>query len=693
MLDTVSCAFSLQKFDVEGILGASEAGSEIYAFNPGMIDSFFRRAAIMTLLKAKAKSLFSDLPPVERIVYNNCAESANSAVALAKCLLKLMKVRDYATENKVLSSSRPLFMPDSKEMSPDIHGSNPREDISVFGQWKRVIIDIANSFIQFASWPKQTSADPTAGNDRRPNERIVVDRSLNEDHHRPSNTLCSSAVMPSNTYTGTNYSLLRRKLLLKSHREKDANFARIKKSIPEAKILRNIENMKKLHQYISMANRYNSYVKRTTEHNVKFLKSLPSFSGSMFDIRDKSVTFARSLTENLEQIFRQSQLQKFSILSPRVFSIFPSHSNDQAGDDAKVRILSPELFSFYNNSGFLSLPQLFGLASMDERESLEWIDLIVAMSGAGRSIQKLLEKHRDEINLLKHNLYPAVLKMERRDRKWERTRRSLTPAQRMSLREQNYVFLNTGQQRLVYGNTNNAISYGNEIDKEKRLEREIKSLANLEFGEGGMPTRIGGESPDTEDGRIPQAHVLSPRAFIAAILSPLALGAKILSPAAFRAEILSPEALSAYVLTPEAFITEILSPCVLETRVASPKAMVLQILSPDAGGLRIASPESGGVIVLSPNILSPRINSSQSYIVEVLSPNILGGELHSDENEDLEFGGLARIIGPFGTHENEKHDHSSHTNHNYQSHGSHDSPAEDDQSSHTIHALEPHNQK
>ena len=88
---------------------------------------------------------------------------------------------------------------------------------------------------------------------------------------------------------------------------------------------------------------------------------------------------------------------------------------------------------------------------MDEKESLEWLDLILEMSGTGRSIQKLLNRHRDEINLLEHNLYPAILKMERRDRKWERIRRSLTPAQKMALKKQNYVFLDTGQQRIIYG--------------------------------------------------------------------------------------------------------------------------------------------------------------------------------------------------------------------------------------------------
>ncbi|KAI1711516.1 CRE-MLTN-13 protein [Ditylenchus destructor] len=117
---------------------------------------------------------------------------------------------------------------------------------------------------------------------------------------------------------------------------------------------------------------------------------------------------------------------------------------------------------------------------MDEKEPLEWIDLILEMSGTGRSIQKLLDKHVEEINLLEHNLYPGILKMERRDRKWERMRRSLTPAQKTTLREQSYVFLNSEQQRLIYGETDSTITYGNQINKEKHLEKEIESIASLE---------------------------------------------------------------------------------------------------------------------------------------------------------------------------------------------------------------------
>ncbi|KAI1714383.1 moulting cycle domain-containing protein [Ditylenchus destructor] len=752
------------KFSIEDILGSSDSNSEKYAFNPEKIDSFFRHAALMTLLKAKAKTLLADLPRVERVVYNDCAENANSPLAMSKCLLKLIKIRDYGAENRLLPSSRHFFGPNNDEISPNVYGypreTSTEEYLSLFGQWKRVVTNIAYSFMPFKSWPKHIPTEQLTANRRTLNESITDKNSSKEGYHRPSYAIYPSPSMPSTRNNSTYYSLLRRKLLLKSYGEKDVSFIRRKKSIPERKILRNFDNMKKLQRYISMANRYNSYMKRTTEHNVKFLKSLPSFSGSMFEVRDKSTIFAQSLADKIEQIFRQFHFQKFSILSPRMFSIFPSHSKHQNGEDAKSRIMSPELFSFHNNSGFLPLPQLFGLTSMDEKESLEWIDLILEMSGTGRSIQKLLDKHIDEINMLEHNLYPAILKMERRDRKWERMKRSLTPSQKTTLREQSYVFLNTGQQRLIYGVTDNGMTYGNEIDKEKHLEKEIESLASLEYvlqrlprsannnsngtiakdtivgGEGAEPSHIGGESPDTEHGSIPQIvaltpwalenrfggvilegiflsphafaaeiispelltlHVLSPRAFIAAILSPLALGAKILSPAAFRAEILSPEALSAYILTPEAFITEILSPCVLETRIVSPKAMVLQVLSPVAGGPRIASPESGGVIVLSPNILSPRINSTESYIVEVLSPHILGGEHHSHENERTEFGGLVRILGPPGAHEShhhhdthESHDHNSHDSHNHESHGSHDSHAGHEQKSPTSNNQDSH---
>uniref|UniRef100_A0A1I8C1Z9 Uncharacterized protein n=1 Tax=Meloidogyne hapla TaxID=6305 RepID=A0A1I8C1Z9_MELHA len=150
--------------------------------------------------------------------------------------------------------------------------------------------------------------------------------------------------------------------------------------------------------------------------------------------------------------------------------------------------------------------------------------------------------------------------------------------------------------------------------------------------------------------------VASPSAFIAAILSPLALTARITSPSAFRSQILSPEALSAYLLSPDVFLAEILSPAVMQTRVLSPKALFVQILSPMLASPRLASPQLGGLVVLSPNFLSPRINSHEGLQVEILSPHILGGEHEGLEGDRwtidgathyIGFPGLQPINGPF----------------------------------------------
>ena len=93
-----------------------------------------------------------------------------------------------------------------------------------------------------------------------------------------------------------------------------------------------------------------------------------------------------------------------------------------------------------------------------------------------------------------------------------------------------------------------------------------------------------------------QMDVLSPRAFIAGIFSPVVMAARIISPAAFRTMILSPITLNFWLMTPEAFMAKILAPKAVDLRVLSPESFSFIVLSPGERGERVQPTRRGAIV-------------------------------------------------------------------------------------------------
>ncbi|CAK5056693.1 unnamed protein product [Meloidogyne enterolobii] len=69
-----------------------------YLLSIDNVDKLFKRAAIFTMLKAKARASLSEVPQVERILFNQCLSEYKqeqlTPVIYAKCLVKLIKAKN-----------------------------------------------------------------------------------------------------------------------------------------------------------------------------------------------------------------------------------------------------------------------------------------------------------------------------------------------------------------------------------------------------------------------------------------------------------------------------------------------------------------------------------------------------------------------------------------------------------------------
>uniref|UniRef100_A0A915DJ18 Uncharacterized protein n=1 Tax=Ditylenchus dipsaci TaxID=166011 RepID=A0A915DJ18_9BILA len=88
-------------------------------------------------------------------------------------------------------------------------------------------------------------------------------------------------------------------------------------------------------------------------------QAVSPLTNSKFELHDDSMGSVEQLGTEVQNILQASGVdpRKFSILSPKILSIFGSESGDR---HKRPGLLSPELLSFTHNSGLLSLPQVLG---------------------------------------------------------------------------------------------------------------------------------------------------------------------------------------------------------------------------------------------------------------------------------------------------------------------------------------------
>uniref|UniRef100_A0A0N4ZBH4 Uncharacterized protein n=1 Tax=Parastrongyloides trichosuri TaxID=131310 RepID=A0A0N4ZBH4_PARTI len=479
-------------------------------------------------------------------------------------------------------------------------------------------------------------------------------------------------------------------VILRRPKRSLSNNEELEKNMPT-----HLKNIVRLEKYQEMCDYVKAYFERINNENtnvlyryhnpvkIKTIKENPS-KKTTNDIIGNIINIVNNFTLSKE---------KFSILSPKLFSILPQCKSNKCKESKKI--LSPNLFSFYAKDGLFSLPSLMENAFDNKVEVYQWLNTLLELSGASKTLEIAITELEPNIKEMENIIYPNILKLEAMEKLNKKIYATFDSKQEIEFDKLGYTFL-TPEQLSLKKTNEELLNYEKMIqmsreDHERQLENDIKFLALDEnmsqkwsMGNQFLNIRIKratsisttNDPLDDYEGHhhsgffqvfkpsaflnvvgspivfeslalSPHAFIseilnpefgivstLSPRAFIATILSPNALYSRILQPGFFRAEVLSPRALTSWVLSPEFFITEVLSPKFLEAKILSPEIFAIQILSPRIIAPHVVSSENFALLVLSPSILSPSVLGKDHMIVEVLSPHLLGGSHEEDSSEN-----------------------------------------------------------
>ncbi|KAI6197235.1 Moulting cycle MLT-10-like protein family-containing protein [Aphelenchoides besseyi] len=698
--------------------------SEEYLLQADKIDLFFQRAALMAVLKAKARRLINSVDYADSVVYLQCAANAKTPVTLAQCVVSLMLQRDrkQAETNTVTEDPwQTNWFRELKRLLWPSADTGQRSNVDssrgstiyaplVDSEKQRLVNRFRDDIHRLVKTKHDEEEEHTTSHSRRlfaappiqprPTTRPFSQRvSSTTENSEPEPKTRWPAGMPHESGKLANF--LRRRDLFSSQQNR-------RKRSTDNQTLKfpNIQNLRRIEKFFAQSSKCASYVRRLQEANGRFLRKLNT--GIRFDAKPE-----RSLPEQLKSeldtllapLLANRTFSRFSILSPRFLSFFP----ETISSPDRPSLLSPSLLGFHDNGNLFALPRLLKMATSDDSETLQWIELLMQWSGVGNELSRFLERSAHELHRIETEVYPRILRLESWERRFKTAMRTVSSKQEEEMKKFGYAFLERRQANRLFRKTEAApYAYLTAEQRERQWESRIKEIARLNLTEEHFlnkrqaPPYNSGNPNDGIGYRHEQLHlltpyifvnhlndsavleglilsphamiteilhpelltydVLSPRAMIATIISPQALVSRTLSPAAFRAEILSPTALYAYTLSPEALITKILSPAALEARIHSSEAITLLVLSPTFLSPKISSAEAYSLIVLSPRLFSPRINSSESMVVEILSPHLAGGshETHGEEVEEVgEDREAGRELHPFRVHGHNDGQHSS----------------------------------
>ncbi|GMT33841.1 hypothetical protein PFISCL1PPCAC_25138, partial [Pristionchus fissidentatus] len=260
--------------------------------------------------------------------------------------------------------------------------------------------------------------------------------------------------------------------------------------------LTNSDKLQLIKDHFSRVEKCNEYFKLMSEENKGLMKQL----GIPIDARSPRVDASdeEQIMEGVMTMIndyandnlvndgreRQPQNSKWSVLSPRLFSLFP---NGKKVDRiiSKGQILSPNLFSFHKD-GLFSIPDIFNMLSVDSSSQSVMLDMLLDLSGASIALEDALTKLEPEIRHTKDYQYPMVQELSRLDYAWIQAKKTYSPKQQRQIKERGYAFMEPNQLKHVYGDKITDLKvdleeYGSmtEREREHRVEKDIRKLANL----------------------------------------------------------------------------------------------------------------------------------------------------------------------------------------------------------------------
>ncbi|KAH7727914.1 CBN-MLTN-13 protein [Aphelenchoides avenae] len=126
----------IDDFCIAGLIAGSKKGSQqqtqSYVLRPSEINTLFERATVMSLLKSKAKATLPSLPATEKVAYDDCSRSADTAVKLAKCVVALLDARDRYNSDASLESNDYYAPPqeDERILAKIVKAFWPKKDLT-----------------------------------------------------------------------------------------------------------------------------------------------------------------------------------------------------------------------------------------------------------------------------------------------------------------------------------------------------------------------------------------------------------------------------------------------------------------------------------------------------------------------------------------------------------------------------------
>ncbi|KAI1714197.1 moulting cycle domain-containing protein [Ditylenchus destructor] len=440
----------------------SESGnSNLYSVDVKKLELLWHRAAVVAMLKLKAKSLLQEQKdnPLSRVLYEDCAKTARTAAQLSKCLVILLNAKSERGKEDFLEASM--------QYDPLPENGDLLSSIKQFWQ---------NYFGRPSGTAPEYTVNPPADSDTK----------VSQDQDSPiaAQEFDYSDNIIEDTFP---YRSRREALKMPSLDEPSEN-------LPKEKTLKHVENLQKLVHYSEISHFCRDYLKRMSEDNSRMIHEATPNSRH-WDLRvkpAKNLTILDEVGSLVNTILSGKggdASSKLSILSPKLLSLLPSKKNNGG-------FLSPNLLNLFGgkgsaDKGLISVPDLLktvnGKAS-ENTETAAWLDLLLDVSGTGAAVENALRELEPEAK----SLLPAVLELERVDANWNRLHGMMTREQKRDMTDKGYAFLDTAQLELVYGSkalrelnqTNSLSEYAgmNAEQRELRLEESIRRLARLAEG-------------------------------------------------------------------------------------------------------------------------------------------------------------------------------------------------------------------
>uniref|UniRef100_A0A1I7TIF5 Uncharacterized protein n=1 Tax=Caenorhabditis tropicalis TaxID=1561998 RepID=A0A1I7TIF5_9PELO len=642
-----------------------ETDTKVFEIDKKKLQQYWQYATTMALIKAHSRTTLEQLPRIERIVFEECVKDAQTVIAVSKCAVKVLDAKENA---KLYTTTKPpprlSFHNLPRPLIKQIYVSPSRTYVEKEYEISSDTQKITSPNLYYSALHRQWVQNPIRKQTRvkrvkRHDEMMEAYDLFLEEQRKLKKAEEALKKIVEEPVERNMFGLPRHMTMPRSKRdieEPDPQKPTTSPTLPPIDLPKlaskyfqriiggtsgqhdHLQNIRRIRNHYLRVEKCNGYFKLMNDENKKYVFETEVFNQLKLPINseapkiDNENDAFQKIVDIINQ-FSTSEMakKKFSFLSPRIMSIMPEGKG-------KNRFLSPTIFSFQKD-GFFSLPDLFEIVSSNQRYQQLMLEAILDFSGAGTAMEQLLAKIEPEMQFMEEVQYPMVQQLSRQDINWLRARQLFTQEQSSEYKKHGYAHLNEEQVKLVYADDPTSylpITNMTRSQRDDRIEEAIRKLAAEGKPQwpywnapGKRLKRAAGEGTDDHIPNYPEGEhigdveymvlkldLLSPRAFIATVLSPSALIARILSPTAFRAEVLSPRALTAWVLSPEALIAEVLTPRFLEPRVLSPEALVIDVLSPGILAPHVLSSETIGVMILSPNILSPRVASDEKFLVE-----------------------------------------------------------------------------